>query len=239
VSELRPAALGLLLVLALAAAGCGASSSATLHIYRGAQLERAYLRSPNTPEPDRSYRVNPEYHAHANFVPLGTVEVCPLTQRGDVTPGTPHVVRPVAGQQTGLYVVEPRDPGDHQTPKITQTGFVFPTGGVAQTGMAKVLDGMKKCPASYVVRGGPPQVLGTYDLTTRPVEIDGWTGIAQQLAHSYQADDVFYEDVGHVVVSRSNVILDVLLSHEHVVGDRSDAVGLAEDATRSVIQRLG
>ena len=77
---------------------------------------------------------------------------------------------------------------------------------------AKVTAAMNGCPRTYVVRSGPPQILGSYSLSARPVTIDGWTGVGQQVAHSYQADDVFYEDIAHVVLHRANVVLDILLS---------------------------
>ena len=78
------------------------------------------------------------------------------------------------------------DPDDHQTPKITQAAFVFGTDRGRAAGDGEGAGGDGEVPANYVVRGGPPQILGTYALNARPLEIDGWKGIAQQLAHSYQ-----------------------------------------------------
>ena len=236
------AALGLLVALAVIAAGCGDSGdSAVNRHYSVAQLKAAYLRAADTPEPDAGeYWTDPGIHSHADFVPFGSVEICPLTQRANVPVGSApvHVMTPKGGEPAGQLVLDPEDADDHQTPVITQSALVFGTSAVAQAAMAKVQAAMEKCPASYVVRGGPPQILGSYALNSRPIEIDGWTGVAQQLAHGYQASEVYYEDVGHVVLQRDNVILDLLLSHEHVVGDRADSGELAEAAAKTILKRL-
>jgi len=234
-------AFGVALLLCAAASGCGGSSgeSAASATYRIADVRASFYRAADSEPADHGYWVDPDYHSHTNYVPLGGIEACPLAQRANVEPGTPHVVEPSAGEPTGLFVVEADDPDDYRTPKITQGALVFATSAIAAAGMEKVTAAMAKCPPRYVIRGGPPPILGEYTLSTRPVELDGWKGVAQQLAHTFPQDDVYYEDMAHLVIRRDNVILYLDLVQQHVIGDRSDAVEKDEAVARTILKRLG
>jgi hypothetical protein len=100
---------------------------------------------------------------------------------------------------------------------------------------------MEKCPTSYEVRGGPSPILGTYGASSRPVEIAGWKGMLQQIAHTYPPgqDNVYYEDLAHVVVRRANVILYLDVTHQKIIGERADAAATAQRALETVLKRLG
>ena len=105
--------------------------------------------------------------------------------------------------------------------------------------MEKVAGAVAKCPATYKVRGGPSPVLGTYDVSSREYDADGWKGYVQQIAHTHPADDVYYEDTAHVVVQRANVILYLNVTHQKIIGERSDSSAKAEAVLRTVLKRLG
>ncbi len=98
---------------------------------------------------------------------------------------------------------------------------------------------MAKCPASYEVRGGPSPILGTYSVSSRPLETGGWKGVLQQIAHTNPADDVYYEDAAHVIVQRANVILYLDVTHRKIIGERADSSAKAEAVLRTVLKRLG
>jgi len=237
VVELRP----LVLVAALLASGCGTSSgtSGATAKYSIAEVKASYYRAADSRAADHDFWVDRDYHSHTNYVPLGGIEACPLSQRANKAYGTPGTVEPKAGEPTGLFVVEAVDPDDYRTPKITQGALVFATDAVADAGMEKVAAAMAKCPPSYTIRGGPPPILGEYTLSSRPFEHDGWKGVAQQLAHTFPQDDVYYEDMAHLVIHRDNVIFYLDLVQQHVIGDRSDAVAKDEAVAKTILKRLG
>jgi hypothetical protein len=137
------------------------------------------------------------------------------------------------------FVVAPSRDTDIRTVAITQGALVFGTQKIAGAGMKAVGAAMQKCPASYEVRGGPSPILGTYSVNSRPLESGGWKGVAQQIAHTYPQDDVYYEDLSHLVVQRANVILYLDVSHRKVIGERSDASAKAEAVLKTVLKRLG
>jgi hypothetical protein len=65
--------------------------------------------------------------------------------------------------------------------------------------------------------------------------------VAQQIAHTYPADvdNVYYEDVSHLLVRRANVILYVDVTHRKIIGERSDSAATAHKVLATVLQRLG
>ena len=99
---------------------------------------------------------------------------------------------------------------------------------------------MAKCPATYVVRGGPSPILGTYGVSSRPsARRTAGRACVQQIAHTNPADDVYYEDAAHVIVQRANVILYLDVTHQKIIGERSDSSAKAEAVLRTVLKRLG
>jgi hypothetical protein len=225
----------LLVLVVVLLAGCGGGPDR----YSAADVKAAYYRAADAGPGVEGYWVDDEYHSHANFVPTNGLETCPLAQRSDAPAAAENMIEPTAAQPVGEFVVGPKRATDLSTPNVTQGALVFGTDAIAGAGMKAVGDAMAKCPASYQVRGGPSPILGTYSVNSRPLEREGWKGVAQQIAHTYPSDDVYYEDMAHLVVQRANVILYLDVSHRKVVGQRSDSPAKAEAVLRKVIERLG
>jgi hypothetical protein len=232
---MRRAVLVLLGGLALAACGGGRGSGYTV-----SDVKAAYYQARDGGPLLQGYYQDPDDHSHTNYVPIGGLEVCPLAQRASYNaPTTANAIEPDAAEPVPQFVVAPQSPDDTRTPTITQGALVFGTSAIAKQGMEAVDSGMAKCPTSYEVRGGPSPILGTYGASSRPVEISGWKGMIQQIAHTYDQDPVYYEDLAHVVVGRGNVILYVDVTHQKIIGERADATATAERVLKTVLKRLG
>jgi hypothetical protein len=228
-----------LLLAGLVVAGCGSDAKSS---YTAADVKAAYYRAKDAGAGAvalQNYWVDDEYHSHANFVPREALETCPLMQRASAPTQADNIVTPKAGEPVTEFVVGPARDTDIRTPSITQGALVFGTSAIAGDGMNAVSNGMTKCPPSYEVRGGPPPILGTYSVSARPLETEGWKGVLQQIAHINPSDDVYYEDAAHVVVQRANVILYLDVTHRKIIGERSDSSAKAEAVLRTVLKRLG
>jgi hypothetical protein len=220
------------------AAGCGGGMSS----YTVGDVKAAYYKAPDGGAGLQGGWVDEDFHSHANYVPIGGLEVCPLAQRANYdAPSVENMIEPRAAQPVQQFVVGPQAPDDVRTHTITQGALVFGTNAIAADGMKAVSAGMTKCPASYEVRGGPSPILGTYHVSARPLETDGWKGVLQQIAHTYPPalDAVYYEDLAHVVMQRANVILYLDVTHRKVIGERSDSPAKAEAVLQTVLKRLG
>jgi hypothetical protein len=227
-----------LLLACLCVAACGASPSS----YTARQVKAAYFRPADFGPAVIGGFVDPDFHSHSNYVPLGGLEICPLAQRAEAASGGGvNEIEPKAAEPVQQYVVNPRSPDDDRTPTITQGGLVFGTSTIAARGMDAAESAMTKCPARYAVRGGPAPILGTYNVSMRPLKLQGWSGVAQQIAHTYPADvdDVYYEDVTHLLVRRANAILYVDVTHRKIIGERSDSAATAQKVLATVLRRLG
>ena len=134
----------------------------------------------------------------------------------------------------------PTSPEDTRTPSVTQGALVFGTTDIAAGDMDRVTAAMAKCPAKYEIRGGPSPILGTYNVTSRPLQSNGWRGVAQQIAHTYPPaqDDVYYEDLTHVVVHRAHVILFLDVTHRKIIGERADSAAKADAVLATVLKRF-
>ena len=232
---MRASVLVLLAGLALAACGGGRSAG-----YSVADVKAAYFKARDGGPAMQGYYQDPDEHAHSNYVPFGGLEVCPLAQRANYNaPTVANAIQPSAAEPVQQFVVAPKLLDDTRTPTITQGALVFGTSAIAERGMNAVSSGMEKCPTSYEVRGGPSPILGSYGASSRPIEISGWKGMVQQIAHTNSQDLVYYEDLGHVVVGRGNVILYVDVTHQKIIGERADATATAERVLRTVLKRLG
>ncbi len=227
-------------LLAVTVAGCGSDGKSS---YTGKDIKAAYFKAGDESEAVRplveDYWVDDEYHSHANYVPREALETCPLTQRANAPSASDHAVEPRAAEPVTEFVVGPKLDTDIRTPSITQGALVFGTSAIAGAGMKEATDAVAKCPAEYVVRGGPSPILGTYNVSSRPFETNGWNGVLQQIAHINPSDDVYYEDAAHAIVHRANVILYLDVTHRKIIGERSDSSAKAEDVLRTVIKRLG
>jgi hypothetical protein len=231
--------LAILVVLA-AVAGCGGADRKAS--YSDKDIKAAYYKATDEGAGARAFQdywVDDEYHSHANYVPREALETCPLMQRADAPSYAANAITPKAGQPVSEFVVGPALDTDVRTPSITQGALVFGTSAIAGAGMDAVGNAMAKCPAQYEVRGGPSPILGTYSVSARPFEAGGWKGVVQQIAHTSQYDDVYYEDAAHVVAQRANVILYLDVTHRKIIGERSDASLKAESVLRTVVKRLG
>jgi hypothetical protein len=228
-------------VLLALLAGCGSEGKSS---YTSADIKSAYFRAKDESTIARplvqDYWVDPDAHQHTNFVAAEAIETCPQAQRANanaVLDG--NYVTPNAGEPVGQLFVGPKRAEDIRTPSITQGALVFGTSTIAGDGMKQVADAMAKCPGTYEVRGGPSPTLGTYDVSTREIDSGGWKGYVQQIAHTNPADNVYYEDSAHLVVSRANVILYFNVTHQKIIGERSDASVKAESVLKTVRTRLG
>jgi hypothetical protein len=230
----------LLLVLAagVVLGGCGDSGA---NHYSGAQIKAAYYRASDGGPGLHDYYVDEDFHSHTNYVPVGGLEVCPLAQRSNAPAAAPNAIEPTAAQPVAQFVVEPEEATNISLPSITQGALVFGTSTIAGNGMRAFSTGVSKCPSSYTVTGGPSPILGTYSVNARPLKTSGWDGYTQQIAHTYPAgeDDVYYEDMAHVVLHRANVILYLDLVQKRVIGQRSNSAAKAERAVQTVLKRLG
>jgi hypothetical protein len=230
----------LVLFAGLALAACGETRATR---YSVPDVKAAYFKPHDGGPAMQGYFQDPDDHAHTNYVPFGGLEVCPLVQRASYTAPAlvANAIEPTAAEPVQQFVVAPKEPDDTRTPTITQGALVFGTNAIAASGMSAVDSGMEKCPTSYEVRGGPSPILGTYGASSRPIEISGWKGRVQQIAHTYPPgqDNVYYEDLAHVVVGRGNVILYVDVTHEKIIGERADATATAERVLKTVLKRLG
>jgi hypothetical protein len=220
----------------VALAACGGSAKP----YTVAGVKSAYFKARDGGPAMQGYYQDPDDHSHTNYVPYGGLEVCPLAQRANYdAPTVANAIKPEAAEPVQQFVVAPKALEDTRTPTITQGALVFGTSAIAKQGMNAVSSGMEKCPTAYEVRGGPSPILGTYGASSRPVEIAGWKGMVQQIAHTFPQDQVYYEDLAHVVVGRGNVILYVDVTHEKIIGERADATATAERVLQTVLKRLG
>jgi hypothetical protein len=227
----------LVLLAGLALVACGEAAGTP---YRVSDVRSAYYKARDAGPATQGYFQDPDAHSHTNYVPLGGLEVCPLAQRANYdAPPAANAIEPKAAEPVQQFVVGPKSAEDTRTPTITQGALVFGTSAIAATGMEAVTSGMEKCPTSYEVRGGPSTILGTYGASSRPVEVSGWKGMMQQIAHVYPSDPVYYEDLAHVVVGRGNVILYVDVTHQKIIGERADAAATAERVLKTVLKRLG
>ena len=222
-------------------AGCGSDDKSG---YTRADVKAAYFRAADESTTARplveDYWVDPGAHEHTNYVAPEGIETCPQAQRANadaVLNG--NYVQPNAGEPVGQFFVGPKRPDDIRTPAITQGALLFGTNTIAGNGMKQVADAMAKCPATYEVRGGPSPTLGTYDVSTREYDSGGWKGYVQQIAHTNPADNVYYEDSAHLVVQRANAILYLNVTHQKIIGERSDASVKAESVLKTVLTRLG
>jgi hypothetical protein len=221
----------------LALAACGGAGAKP---YSVAGVKSAYFQARDFSPLMQGYYQDPDDHSHTNYVPIGGLEVCPLAQRANYdTAAVANAIEPKAAEPAPQFVVTPKSPDDTRTPTITQGALVFGTSAIAESGMNAVSSGMEKCPTAYEVRGGPSTILGTYGASSRPLEIAGWKGMIQQIAHTYPQDQVYYEDLAHVVVGRGNVILYVDVTHQKIIGERADATATAERVLKTVLKRLG
>jgi hypothetical protein len=169
------------------------------------------------------------------------VQTCAFVHRSSTPDSPPNAAEPTGGEPVGRFVVAPEIPLNRRIPEITQGALVFATAAIAESGMAEVADLLKQCPASYAVTGGPPAILGEYSVSSRPFELAGWKGYAQQLAHTYPRgqDSGHYDDMTTIILHRANVIIYFVVVQSKIIGDRATSAQNAKDIAKVVLERLG
>ena len=119
--------------------------------------------------------------------------------------------------------------------------MVFQNAQLADAGMKQVNAAAAKCPGSFTILGGPPQILGSYTMNSRPLELHGWKGFAQQLAHTspHDINPDTYDDLVTVVLHKDNAILYAGFAQIKKTGERADSGAKAEQVMKKSLERLG
>ena len=163
---------------------------------------------------------------------------CPYAQRADDAPaGTIAAVQLQGGNSTGRWIVGPNNPRPGAPPAVTQGALVFQTDQLADAGMKKVNASVSKCPGTFTILGGPPQIVGSYTIHTRPLELNGWKGFSQQLAHTAPKDvnPDTYDDLVTVVLQKDNAILYAGFAQIKNTGERADSGAKAEQVMKQAL----
>jgi hypothetical protein len=170
------------------------------------------------------------------------VPTCPYVQRADDAPVDSMIpaVELQGGNSTGRWIVGPDQPRPGAAPVVTQGAVVFHNAQLADAGMKKVNAAATKCPGSWTITGGPPQIIGTYTATSRPLELHGWKGFSQQLAHLSPKDvnPDTYDDLVTVVLHKGNAILYAGFAQIKKTGERADSGEKAEQVMKQSLARL-
>ena len=213
---------------------------------RGKDVKAAYYRRRDESAAARplveEFWVDDEYHSHANYVPREALETCPLTQRANATVASPSNSDHAEGGRAGRRVRR-RPEARRRTSarrRITQGALVFGTSAIAGDGMKAVAGAMAKCPPTYEVRGGPSPILGTYGVSSRAAR-----GRTAGRASSSRSRTPTRRTTSTTrtprtsIVQRANVILYLDVTHQKIIGERSDSSAKAEAVLRTVLKRLG
>src|SRR5690242_4521367 len=178
---------------------------------------------------------------HIVYTPEDSVPTCPYVQRADDAPrDSTAAVELQGGNSTGRFIVGPNQVSREAPPVVTQGALVFHTAQLADAGMKKVNAAAAKCPGKWTILGGPPQIIGTYTVTSRPIELHGWKGFSQQLAHlspkEFNLDT--YDDLVTVVLHKGNAILYAGFAQIKKTGERADSGQKAEQVMKHALARL-
>jgi hypothetical protein len=224
---------------ALALAGCGGNDSPG---YTQRSIKTGFVKPADLGGKDIIEFEDDGVAGHIIYTPEDSVPTCPYAQRADDAPrGTTAAVQLQGGNSTGRWIVGPNNPTRDAPPVVTQGAVVFQSTQLADAGMKRVNAAAAKCPGSFTILGGPPQIVGTYTVNSRPLDLHGWKGFAQQLAHE-SPDDVnpdTYDDLVTVVLHKGNAILYAGFAQIKNTGERADSGVKAEQVMKKSLQRLG
>ncbi|HWK30025.1 MAG TPA: hypothetical protein VNS09_25875 [Solirubrobacter sp.] len=233
-----PRALAATVAVAAALAGCGGGGSGQQYT---TQSIRAGLVKPADLGKGAIELRDTGHASHVIYTPPESVPTCPYVQRADDTTGLIEAAVVLdAGSPTRRIIVSPPNPERSQLPVVEQGAVVFANDALATTGMQRVTAAAGKCPKAFTVLGGPPVVVGSYAVNTRPIEIDGWKGFAQQLAHQSPKDfgvDT-YDDLMTIVLRKANAIVYAGFAQIKKVGEPADSSAKAETTLRRTLARL-
>jgi hypothetical protein len=230
--------LAAIVAAAIALAGCGGSDSPD---YTQRSIRSGFIKPADLGKGMIEFE-DDGVAGHIIYTPEDSVPTCPYVQRADDAPrGSTAAVQLQGGNSTGRFVVGPQDPREDSPPVVTQGAVVFQTAQLADAGMKRVNAVAAKCPASFTILGGPPQIVGSYTMNSRPLELGGWKGFAQQLAHTSPPDinPDTYDDLVTVVLHKDNAILYAGFAQIKKTGQRSDAGVKAEQMMKKALERLG
>jgi hypothetical protein len=183
-----------------------------------------------------------EHGSHVIYTPPNSVPTCPYVQRADdTTVEVQPAVELVGGNPTGRFIVGPSNPEKSTLPVVTQGAVVFTTDALADQGMETVTAESAKCPDSFTILGGPPIIVGGYKVNRRTFKTAGWTGFAQQLAHTSPPDlnTGTYDDLVTIVAHKANAVIYFGYAQIHKIGQRADSGVKAEKLTKAILGRLG
>jgi hypothetical protein len=179
---------------------------------------------------------------HIIYTPEDSVPTCPYVQRADDAPidAMTPAVELQGGNSTGRFIVGPQNPRHGSPPAVTQGAVVFQSAALADAGMKKVNATAAKCPSSWTILGGPPEIIGRYTTNTRPLALRGWNGFSQQLAHTAPPDvnPDTYDDLATVVLHKGNAILYAGFAQIKNTGERADSGAKAAQVMDKALARL-
>lgn len=222
----------------LALAGCGGGSGTS---YTVSSVKAGFVKKSDLGSKGILAIQDTEHSNHIIYTPTDSVPTCPYSQRADdLTHHVDAFVELDGGNSTGRFILGPQDPRS-QEPVVTQGAVVFKSSALAAEGMKKVTAAAARCPNAFSIFGGPPQIVGHYTVNSRPFAMDGWSGFAQQLAHTSpkDVDPVTYDDLETVVVRKENAILYAGFALVRKVGQRADSAARAQATMKRTLARLG
>jgi hypothetical protein len=232
------ASLAAIVAAALALAGCGGSDSSG---FTQRSIKTGFVKPADLGGKGIIEFEDNGVAGHIIYTPEDSVPTCPYVQRADDAPrGTLASVELQGGNSTGRFIVGPNQVKREAPPVVTQGAVVFHTAQLADAGMKKVNAAAAKCPGKWNILGGPPQIIGSYTVTSRPIELHGWKGFSQQLAHLSPKDinPDTYDDLVTVVLHKGNAILYAGFAQIKDTGERADSGEKAEQVMKRSLARL-
>ena len=171
----------------LASRAAGESSATSPRLHAGLDQERVrQARGPRQGHDRvRGHRRGGPHHLHARGQRADVPVRAARRRRAGGRRPPPSSCR--AATRRAASSSARQNPTRDAPPVVTQGAVVFQTAQLADAGMKKVNAAASKCPGAFTILGGPPQIIGSYTVNSRPLELNGWKGFSQQLAHTVAA----------------------------------------------------
>lgn len=227
----------LIALIAAVLAGCGGGSAG----YTKDSVKAGFVKPADLGPGDMVAFEDDGSAGHIVYTPEDSVPTCPYAQRADDAPaGTTAAVQLQGGNATGRFIVGPGNPRPEAPPVVTQGAVVFQSAQLADAGMKRVNAAAADCPGTFTILGGPPQIVGSYTVNSRPLELDGWKGFSQQLAHTSppEINEDTYDDLVTVVLHKGNAIIYAGFAQIKRSGERADSGEKAEQIMQRALARL-